>query len=471
MYFPLRQSADTILANKYKQYNKLRVALLNPTATPDIRKRSSPDFAPSPSSPKRRKLSQPQHPAIIHPYDSPISVHRTPSLQRTCIGPTPQKDGRVLGLFDLLSPESKDGNTPSKKKSFGSARTNTLFTPPKPVATASSEVNGENPGDGKLSEPLKSGSNHGPYLTPLTRQSVGHRTPGTKSGVSKLRFDVTPAFLRRDSQGARNVTTTRRKGDTDEIEELSWSPVAVRKRPRPIGRSLSALVSGLRALEDEKLDEEMELMRELEQEVSVEHKTQPSKLRDPNVAVEDSQTADMPLGPDGAGSSEDDSRGSPIEGKEKDGKPLKVWKKKGQKRSTRKSNMKPATAKWKPEPQWKAPTDAKNVDEVALIPETQFSGYAAACEATASMDEGDGLEYLPDGDDRADGHGNGENRIPLKSLKDKENANCNIGQGAFKEAPKKKKINPLAHANFRSLKIKNKQSKAKGGGRYGRKRR
>ena len=458
----MQQSTDTILANKYKQYNKLRVALLNPTATPDIKKRSSP---------KRRKLSQPQHPAIIDPYDSPRSVHRTPSLQRTCIGPTPQKDGRVLGLFDLLSPESKDGNTPSKKKSFGTARINTLFTPPKPVATGSSEVNGETPVDGKPSEPLRSGSNHGPYLTPLTRQSVDHRTPGTKSGVSKLRFDVTPAFLRRDSQGARNVTTTRRRGDTGEIEELSWSPVAVRKRPRPIGRSLSALVSGLRALEDEKLDEEMELMRELEQEDSVERKTQPSKFRDPNVAVEDSQTADMPLGPDGAGSSEDDSRGSPIEGKGKDGKPLKVWKKKGQKRSTRKSNMKPATGKWKPEPQWKAPTDAKNVDEVALIPETQFSGYAAACEATASMDEGDGLEYPPDGDDRADGHETGENRIPLKSLKDKENANCNIGQGAFKEAPKKKKINPLAHANFRALKIKNKQSKAKGGGRYGRKRR
>ena len=328
--------------------------------------------------------------------------------------------------------------------------------------------------DGKPSELLRSGSNHGPYLTPLTRRSVDHRTPGTKSGVSKLRFDVTPAFLRRDSQGARNVTTIRRKGDTSEIEELSWSPVAVRKRPRPIGRSLSALVSGLRALEDEKLDEEMELMRELEQEVSVEHKTQPSKIRDSNVAVEDSQTADMPLGPDGARSSEDDSRGSPTEGKEKDGRPLKIWKKKGQKRSTRKSNMKPATAKWKPEPQWKAPSDPKIVDEVALIPETQFSGYAAACEATASMDEGDGLEYLPDGDDRADGDETGENRIPSKSLKDKENANCNIGQDAFKDAPKKKKkkkINPLAHANFRALKIKNKQSKAKGGGRYGRKRR
>ena len=471
MYSPVQRSTDTILANKYKQYSKLRVALSDPTPTPDIRKRSSPKVDPRLSTPKRRKISQPPHPAILDPCDSPGSVHRALSLQRTFIGPTPQKDGRVLGLFDLLSPESKDGNTPSKKKSFGVTSIDTLITPSKPVGSGSSEVNGENPANGKPSEPLRSDSKHGPYLTPLTRQGFDQRTPGTKSGVSKLRFDVTPAFLRRDSQGARNVTTTHKKGNIDETEELSWSPVAVRRRPRPIGRSLSVLVSGLRALEDEKLDEEMELMRELEQEDSVKHKTQPSSFRDPSVTVEDSQTVDMPLGPDGAGSSEDDSRGSPIKGKEKDGKPLKVWKKKGQKRSTRKVNMKPTTARWKPEPQWNAPIDPNDVDEVALVPETQFPDHAAACEATPSTDEGDGLEYLPDVDDRAEGDENGENGITLKSLKDKDNSSCKIGKAAFNDAPKKKKTNPLAHANFRALKIKNKQSKAKGGGRYGRKRR
>lgn len=470
----MQRWADTILANKYKQYNRLRVALSDPTTTPDIKKRSSPNVAPRLSSPKRRKLSRPPHPAILDPYDCPGAVQRTPSLQRTCVGPTPQKDGRVLGLFDLLSPESKDGNTPSKKSCSGVASFNTLVTPSKPVTSRSGEVNGENPVEGKPSEPLGSASsriNHGPILTPLARQSFDERTPGSKSGVSKLRFDMTPAFLRRDSQGARNLTKTRRKGNTDEIEDLSWSPVAVKRRPRPVGRSLSALVSGLRALEDEKLDEEMEMMRELEQQDSVEHKTQLSNFEEPNVAVEDSQTAYMPLGPDGAGSSEDDSRGNPIEGKEKDSKPHKVWKKKGQKRSTRKSNMKPSTAKWKPEPQWKVPTESKDVDEVALVPETQFSGYTAPCEVITCMDEGDGLEYLTDGDNRTDVDKKGENRMTSKDLKDKVNASCDIGKGAFKQASKKKKINPLAHANFRALKIKNKQSKAKGGGRYGRNRR
>lgn len=39
----------------------------------------------------------------------------------------------------------------------------------------------------------------------------------------------------------------------------------VRKLPKPAGRGLSALVKGLRDMEDEKLDEELEMLREMEE--------------------------------------------------------------------------------------------------------------------------------------------------------------------------------------------------------------
>lgn len=61
--------------------------------------------------------------------------------------------------------------------------------------------------------------------------------------------------------------------------------------------------------------------------------------------------------------------------------------------------------------------------------------------------------------------------IRARSLYDRTGTIQSGGRIQHYGAPKKKKISSTAHANFRALKIKNKQSKAKGGNRYGRGRR
>ena len=306
------------------------------------------------------------------------------------------------------------------------------------------------------------------FLTPSVRRTAEQRTPESRSAVSKLRFDLTPAYLRRDSQQARGTTQNHGPGEIDENEELSWSPVAVRRRPKPAGRGLSALVKGLRALEDEKLDEEMELMREMEQDDTGHNQALQSNARKPAVAVDDSQVADMPLGPDRLCSSDDDIEEIQSERKGRDGRPLKAWKKKGQKRTTRKSNLKPNTGKWKPEPQWKGAADQ---DELTMVEETQIVEHGVPSEPIMGDDDGHDMEHLTEGE----GDRIRNQPVIQTTMKGSNNLKARGDSKPTKEDAgailKKKKISATAHANFRALKIKNKQSKAKGGGRYRRGRR
>ena len=466
---------DRLLANKYKKYNKLRAAPGNPTAISENNKRPSPiaqSTTLEQTTPKRQRLSQSLHPATLDPYDSPRSVHRTPTLHRTCIGPTPQKDGKVLGLFDLLSPARKDQATPSKKVSSEAFSHDASATPLQPLSSVDLNATLQPSLDVRISKlpmstPKRAGRNQ--FLTPSVQRTAEQRTPGSRSTISKLRFDITPAFLRRDSQQGRGTTNNHESGEVDENEELSWSPVAVRRRPKPAGRGLSALVKGLRALEDEKLDEEMELLRDMEQDDIDHNQALQANVGKPAVAVKDSQVADMPLGPDGLGSSGDDDNEENLgEQKVRDGRPLKAWKKKGQKRTTRRSNMKPNTEKWKPEARWKGPADQ---DELTVVAETQLFEQGFLSGPTKGEEDGDDMEYLTEGE-------GGQHRDQGNIQTIVKHSNNSMARGDGKPAKedagavrKKKMISATAHPNFRALKIKNKQSKAKGGGRYGRGRR
>lgn len=89
------------------------------------------------------------------------------------------------------------------------------------------------------------------------------------------------------------------------------------------------MIQAMRKDEDDRLDEEADIMREMEMEeqgISI-----PKKPKVPKILVEDNQMA-MPLGPD-RGVESDDSEEDPALGP--DGKPRRVWKKKGLKRQTR----------------------------------------------------------------------------------------------------------------------------------------
>lgn len=253
-------------------------------------------------------------------------------------------------------------------------------------------------------------------------------------------------------------------------------------RMRPAGKVLSALVRGLREMEEERLDEEMELLREMEGVLDpaakitavtapVAHRKQPTNSDD--VFVKDNQAPDMPLGPDGDNHTSE-SDGDELEGKGRDGNPLRAWKKRGQKRSTRMVVMKPSRAKWKPEPKWKGAKD----DEEEVVPETQLGSKIAVGEG-----ERDDLVNSDDKGDEAHStnceakHPSSEEETKKKKSKNVNNKKSNQAgkqvappptPGAEGVGKKKKKVAATANPNFRALKIRNKNSRAKGGRRFGR---
>ncbi|KAL2057796.1 hypothetical protein ABVK25_002180 [Lepraria finkii] len=395
----IKQHSD--IEEKYKQYNKLRHPSQQPpaskTATPTKKRHCSTLSNPPPSyhtPSKRLKSNHSTHDSIIATYDPPTS---------TGVQTTPSKRSSTQDR------ESEPASTGKRRhKSPLSASNQTYLNT---------------------------------FLTPSANRILNSHTSSSRNGVSKFRFDETPAFLRRDSQRA----YTGKENETLE-EDISWSPVVVRKLPKPAGRGLSALVKGLRDMEDEKLDEELEMLREMEGDYAPS-----SNAVQPKILVDDSQRPDMPLGPDGGGDSDDSE--IEEEGRGRDGRPLKTWKKKGQKRTTRRVLMKPNVAKWKPEPAWKGEAESEDDGHQAVVEEIQ---------AAMQGPKGDEDDYE---DELATDHELEESNNRKSKTK---------GKSGEKEegfaAKVRKKISATAHANFRALKIKNKQSKGKSAGRFGRRR-
>ena len=371
----------------------------------------------------------------------------------------------MLGLFDLLSPASGNLKTPSKRSFLATFNAYTFATPSKrtpaseEVTAISRQASERRPSKSPISASKR--TNLDSFLTPSAQRLAEKSTPVSRSGVSKIRFDETPNFLRRDSQRMW-ARWHPEDGNNHGADQASpWSPVAVRKRPKLAGRGLSALVKGLRDMEDEKLDEEMDILREME---AGDNTVERSKaiVKPPTIAVEDSQVLEMPLGPDGDESSGDDTDGHQSETKGRNGKPLKVWKKKGQKRTTRKTNIKPSNAKWRPEPKWTSTEDQDAVvEQPALVAETQF--VEAIEQSPEHHKENDNMEYLDEDpwDEIEDS----------KAVKVTAKAKDKLPKSRGEAALHKKMVSATAHANFRALKIKNKQSRAKRGARFGRGRR
>lgn len=229
------------------------------------------------------------------------------------IGPTPQRDGKVLGLFDILPAQ-----TPSRSRTaLVDIAPNSLQTPSRTTLKPESE----------------------PSITPRARgektpQSVGKRflldkfvTPkkiklgeaGTPSSISK-EFE-TPAFLRRH-----NALDAIEEDDEPTPRPAPWKRITA-------GRSLSAMIRSMRKQEDDRLDEEAGIMRELEMEA--EGLPLPKKQKTSELLVGDSQVT-MPLGPDGPPDTDDEN-----DGRRQDDAPgqndnsKRIWKKRGQKRQTR----------------------------------------------------------------------------------------------------------------------------------------
>ncbi|KAF1848535.1 uncharacterized protein K460DRAFT_375387 [Cucurbitaria berberidis CBS 394.84] len=413
--------ADAEISQKYKEYNKLRARLSTTPAPQTPSKRAASrkptlDVERTPKGPPKALTSTPMKRKRGEEVLSENADQAAEILSPqgpTVIGPTPQRDGIVLGLFDLLPV-----GTPSKKRAIlGDVEPNVLQTPSRRPQEAASETSLESRARGERT-PLSSGKRFllNQFVTPKKRKLEEEGTP-----TSTLRGLATPAFLRRN-----NALSA-----IDEADETTPRPAPWKRRG--LGRSLSAMIQAMKKDEDDRLDEEADIMRELEMEE--EGIPVPKKPRLPEILVEDSQA--MPLGPDRGLESDEDSEDEPELGR--DGKPMKVWKKKGLKRQTRRIIMRPNFVKPKPQPALQGgPDDSDNVEETG-VPETQAQADSATGEHVSDNDESD---YASDAS-----HTPKKRKTLSKKPEDPK-------EGVVKTAARK--IKATANANFRRLKIKGK---------------
>jgi len=358
---------------------------------------------------------------MLDPYDAPFDQqHLSPSVQRTIVGPTPQRNGRVLGLFDLLSPAS------AKKTSSGARRGQLLAatpsrggravdsTPSRPrVGPHLSQQN--TPSNNRVSPPKF-------VLTP-SRNALNKQATPCSTRISKApALDETPEVLRRDSQrfdfphlqrseraadGTNDGERPDIFDDIDGLMNMSWSPVAARRPRPPLKRSLSSLAGGFTRVREE---------NKSAPSAQRDQGTDDGEYQDGGVQVGDSQagtsnlfgrdivsTTDLPLGADGE--REGDNSGEDDDELNRDGRSRRVWKKRGQKRQTRKGTLKPLRGHWKPEPTWVGEKESGDEAGEVVVPETQVQGAEEACKSEASElesehgDEGD--VFKPDEENQA----------------------------------------------------------------------
>ncbi|KAF7185622.1 DNA replication regulator SLD2 [Pseudocercospora fuligena] len=405
---------DAIIQAKYKLYNELTSRASRPkiASTPSKSIKHSRIEKPAKATPKRtpsKKQSTLQAPVL-----SPVQeAEPTPAFIRNALGPTPHRDGQVLSIFDIAIENTPlKGDSPSKTNGISLI----AGTPSKSAATASEE-SGHSRTPQSLSKRYFLDAFAG---TPLKRKRDDNDIGTTSS--SKRKF-ATPSFLRRSAPLAPIAE--------DNAETSTSLPPPFRKRG--LVRSLSSIIQGLKKQEEKRMDDEWDVMNEIEEEeANGGPKEVPAKIQ-----VEDSQDVEMPLGPDQAAESSESEEEDRDTGR-------KPWKKKGLKRQTRRVKMKPVVHK----PQ-KAEADEESEEE-EFVTETQLQ-----------HDPGEPDELAEDSD-------SGSETEQKAKRKSKQTANSKSqGKEVEKEEPKKggRKVDPLAHANFRALKIKNKNSKA--GGRRG----
>lgn len=317
------------------------------------------------------------------------------------------------------------------------------------------------------------------FVTPLKRRrgsnDEGAKRAGslTPSSVSKLNLS-TPSFLRRDN----------RIGALPAISEdaaNALSPPAPRMPKRSLVRGLSSMLASLREMQEEALDDDLDALREMEGGPPPPNagpkqalpKPQAPKLQESIQVGDSQQLTDFPfidfpdLDFNNGGKDAENALGEKEQAiADRDSK-LPVYKKKGQKRTTRKVNIRPVRTK--APVQEAAPTtysddedgeygagqddtqvgDAQNPD---LVPDTQ-EGFEADSlplyKAVRNFDSGSdsGTEYTAS-----------EGGTRYKRSKQKMTG-------------RKQKVGAQVHTNYKRMKLKN--SGAKGGrvgGKFGRRR-
>ncbi|KAI9370145.1 DNA replication/checkpoint protein [Aspergillus egyptiacus] len=505
------------IAAKYKEYGRLKASesrsnrpeksksRSNPDESGDFKKRkhsspNGPDHTQQGSYTPRKSAkggfatpSKPRntHPSDVDPYDSPSALRRlfSPSTHmqsssplKTAIGPTPQRDGKALGLFDLLSESGGSTATPSATR-ITSLKGAAAQTPSKNVRRKTMETIAEE--DEEEEERMRgertpaSGKKYmlsALFATPTTlrysalvegesaRKGTGNaaeKSPqlSTNNVAGSLE---TPSFLRRSTSGIHSTSNTGGAG---------LSPIPVRKPPQFVGKGLSQLVQGLRDMEEERLEDDLDVLREMEEEQTG---------MGTGVEVADSQIPAETAG--------------------------RTFKKRGQKRTTRLVRMKPVISNPSQRSQSQAAgvtipekdndddgEQEESADKLVAIAETQANTFAQdQGNDAAEENDVDSLHSIseaetePDSDSDPDFDDDSKPLRRTKSFSDKMKEAIGTVKppskqpdqlGKAKQAreqekdkenkkPSTRKVDPQAHANYRSLKIRNKGSKGRNFGRF-----
>lgn len=420
----LRRIVDNrTTAKKYKEYHRFRDMLSGQISPPGAKE-------PKPSKRKTETASIRTPQKRVKHVETPSSqrfqdqeLTTTPATSRklfspapvTSLGPTPQRDGRILGLFDLMI--EKELKTPSRKNKGATTHT------PGGLTTPSKRVAGGVCDEVKLVRTPMSESKRqllNTFATPLKNRQ-GETNCKTPTSISRLQFD-TPAFLKRHSLPVAD-------------ENAMFADPSPLKLPRkPLVRGLSEIVASLRQVEEDALDDDLEALRDLENDMNAPRMpSAPAKPTDEEHVIleKDSQTRPALLG----GFDSEEMYDSPVEdGVDHNGNPVPVYKKKGQKRTTRKTNMRPVAKHRSQDPALRRDGDSDSGD---MIPETQVVPGPG----------GEGAEDV----DSAKGATPKQNDVAANKK--------NKVEGALKKGIRK--VNEMAHANFRRLKLRN--HGAKGG--------
>ncbi|KAL1899150.1 hypothetical protein Sste5346_003072 [Sporothrix stenoceras] len=563
-------SKNPDIAKKYKAYNHTRAVLSGKVSTKSDAKKDearrkrkqstaaaladtdSTQLMQTPSKRMRATVTRatPSRAPAATPTQGGASyldahLNMTPSISRklfspvvpTSIGPTPQRDGRVLGLFDVLNEEEEKRKkrnsiaaTPSKRaaaeaEAAAAAAAQGAGNLAVPSSTAlldatprkqtlnihhyksddeedeESTVNARRLGRTPMSSGRRNLLNHftaGGNIpaafttgsetktrdssgvlgtTPLKPRNNDNQnymtqqlltTPSKGSGNNSTHPFATPAFLRRTSSALPPV---------DENGEFMSPPNKLRLPRKPLVRGLSSVLASLRKAEDEQLDEQLDVLRDLENSMDMKAPPPlskpkpkattsavastapaPQKTLDNGVQVEDSQLQDpheqelqeleqyeQELGPDDEqqrprllGGFDDEGLydSDPEEQVGRDGQPLRVYKKKGQKRTTRRFNIRPTRTK-RPVP-GTMPDEASGSED----DENEVEGGSLAPLSSSEF-----------GSDAEDGPGKVRT---TKKAADKKTTEKKT-DGPVKKAVRK--VNELAHANFKRLKLRNHGSK------------
>ncbi|POS85056.1 hypothetical protein EPUL_003940 [Erysiphe pulchra] len=359
----IRQNLE--IAAKYKEYNRIRDAhTRHISRTSQVKHR----LQPKTNERKQKSPTAENHlqERLLTPLKRKISLeerelYKSPSVTRSLftprkisIGPTPQKEGRALGLFDLLGDNESDGS----REILG------VVDPLNPHTTASHAQ--KTPPKSHVKKDLTSlNVNVTPASLSKRRRLDAFSTPSKNSrgdiyqgitplSVSKLHFS-TPSFLRRDS------SIPNRPFDLEENDDQPLSPQIMRvmKRKPPI-KGLSSILADLRESQDQNLDQELDVLHEIEaEEMCITNKNSTVSSKDSDLGTKEFDSlpsyqkssfiqvsgTDNQAIFENARSRKGSGNDKLVAQDVKDDHSTKVYKKKGQKRTTRLVKMKPTRSK------------------------------------------------------------------------------------------------------------------------------